>query len=175
MQLMKQNKIVNEHLSENDLKWLVDDGVLIDMHKTKLGDDRDYIVVSIAVNDRTPAHDLGRFIENGIYDFADVEVSPATDEQGRYLVYIEIKRDADAYAAVSGILKDTGQLTGIEQWKFKTIGLDDYIPFDEESFNQYVITDPAEYEQQHANNGEDSNINPVKESIRSRLKFLLNY
>ena len=68
-QMKPTNKQLNEHLSENDLKWLVDDGVLIDMHKTKLGEDKDYIVLSIAVNDRTPAHDLARFIENSVYKF----------------------------------------------------------------------------------------------------------
>jgi hypothetical protein len=84
MQQMKQNSQLNEHLSEDDLKWMVDDTVLIDMHKTKLGKDKDYIVLSLAVNDRTPAHDLARFIENSVYDYEDVEVSPATDSKGRY-------------------------------------------------------------------------------------------
>ena len=61
------NKQINEHLTSNDLRWLVDDSILIDMHKTKMGADKDYIVLSIAVNDRTPAHDLARFIENSVY------------------------------------------------------------------------------------------------------------
>lgn len=177
---------LKEHLSENDLKWLVDDGVLIDMHRTKLGEDRDYIVMSIAVNDRTPAHDLARFIENSIYDYADVEVSPATDSKGRYLVYVEMKRTPDAYKIIEGILKDSNKLSGIDQWKFKTMGVNDYVPFDQDTFNQYVITDPALYEQRHPKNTEaaEEEVQPklvstgedaVQESIKSRLKFLLNY
>jgi hypothetical protein len=176
------NSQLNEHLSENDLKWLVDDGVLIDMHKTKLGEDRDYIVLSIAVNDRTPAHDLARFIENSIYEYADVEVSPATDTKGRYLVYVEMKRSPDAYKIIEGILKDSNKLSGIEQWKFKTMGVNDYVPFDQQAFSQYVITDPALYEQRHPAAQEQEPEIPaepqaeaVQESIKSRLKFLLNY
>lgn len=177
---MKHNNQLNEHLSENDLKWLVDDGILVDMHKTKLGEDRDYMVLSIAVNDREPAHDLARFIENSVYDYEDVEVSPATDTKGRYLVYVEMKRSPDAYKTIEGILRDSNKLSGIEQWKFKTMGLGDYVPFDRDSFMQHVILDPTLYEQRHPKQQEPVEQEPsaeeiAAESIKSRMKFLLNY
>lgn len=186
MQQMNSTQKLNEHLSENDLKWLVDDTVLIDMHKTKLGEDKDYIVLSIAAGDRTPAHDLARFIENSIHKYADVEVSPATDTKGRYLIYVEMKRDEKAFEVINGILTDCTKLTGIEEWKFKTMSTDSYIPFDRESFNQSVITDPALYAEQHAqevdsneeettNEVEPSLVDPVQESIKTRLKFLMKY
>lgn len=188
---MKHNSNqLNEHLSENDLKWLVDDNVLIDMHKTKLGDDKDYIVLSIAVHDRTPAHDLARFVENSVYKFNDVEVSPATDTKGRYLVYIEMERNPEAYTAINGVLKDSTKLTGIENWNFKSMGMNSYVPFDQESFTAHVITDPVEYDQRHPAPVEEPeqdtepNTEPevaepaeesVQEAIKSRLKFLLTY
>lgn len=189
---MKQpnKKTLKEHLSEDDLKWLVDDKVLIDMHKTKLGADKDYLVLSIAVNDREPAHDLARFIENSVHKFKDVEVSPATDSKGRYLVYVEMARDPEVYKSIAGVLNDSNKLSGIDEWKFKTLGLTDYIPMDEESFKQYVITDPVLYDQRHpqVDNTEEEQPEPeaevepeqtpeesVQESIKSRLKFLMKY
>lgn len=186
MPQMKQKKHqLNEHLSENDLKWLVDDGILIDMHKTKLGEDRDYMVLSIAVKDRTPALDLAKFIESSVYKFSDVEVSPATDTQGRYLIYVELERNPQAYQTIQGILADSKKLCGIENWKFKTMGYDDYVPFDQESFASHVITDPSLYEQRHPKPPEvdrEPDTEPeqaaeesVQESIKSRLKFLLTY
>ena len=66
MKHSKNNNKLNESLLENDLKWLVGDEVLIDMHKTKMGKNKDYIMLSIAVNDRTPANDLAQFIENSV-------------------------------------------------------------------------------------------------------------
>ena len=188
---MKHNSL-NESLLEGDLKWLVDDSVLIDMHKTKLGKNKDYIVLSIAVNDLTPANDLAQFIETSVHDFEDVEVSPATDSKGRYLIYIEIDRGPDAYKSISGILTDTTKLCGIENWKFKSMGMNSYIPFDEESFAAHVITNPNEYEMAHPEADEQESEEPkeaepeeaeseetaqesVTESIKSRLKFLLNY
>lgn len=184
-QMKHNNNQLNEHLSENDLKWLVDDGVLIDLHKTKLGEDKDYIVLSIAVNDRTPAHDLARFIENSVYKYADVEVSPATDTKGRYLVYVEMERNADAFKIIEGILHDTNKLSGVKSWKFKTMGVQDYLPLDQDSFMQHIITDPNLYEQKHpalkpeTDQDHEFNTQPtpdnVQESIKTRLKFLMNY
>ena len=102
-----QHRNLSESLFEDDLKWLVDDSILIDMHKTKLGANKDYIVLAIIVNDRTPAHDLATFIENSVYDFEDVEVSSATDTKGRYLIYVELNRDNGAFKTINGILNDT--------------------------------------------------------------------
>jgi hypothetical protein len=175
---------------EDDLKWLVDDGVLVDMHKTKLGANKDYIVLAIIVNDRTPAHDLASFIENSVYDFEDVEVSSATDTKGRYLIYVELNRDSGAFKTINGILTDTKRLTGIEEWKFKGMGMNEFIPFDEETFSTHIITDPIEYDRLHPEVEEEPTEEPspepekseeemqqeaVRESIKNRLKFLMSY
>lgn len=174
---------INESLMEDDLKWLVDDGVLIDMHKTKLGANKDYIVLAIIVNDRTPAHDLASFIENSVYDFEDVEVSSATDTKGRYLIYVELNRNNGVFDTVSGVLKDATKLTGIDEWKFKGMGMNDFIPFDQESFAAHIITNTEEYDQLHPEvegpaeepSEEEVAQEAVRESIKNRLKFLMSY
>jgi len=188
MPQMKHNKHphnnLNESLFEDDLKWLVDDSVLIDMHKTKLGANKDYIVLAIIVNDRTPAHDLASFIENSVYDFEDVEVSSATDTKGRYLIYVELNRDPGAFKTINGILNDTKRLTGIEEWKFKGMGMNTSVPFDEETFTANIITNVLEYDQLHPEveevptqepNEEEVAQEEVRESIKNRLKFLMSY
>jgi hypothetical protein len=194
MPQMKQNSKhqLSESLFEDDLKWLVDDAVLIDMHKTKLGANKDYIVLALVVNDRTPAHDLASFIENSVYDFEDVEVSSATDTKGRYLIYVELNRDAGAFKTIDGILNDAKRLTGIDAWKFRSMGMSDLVPFDQESFSAHVITDPAEYDRLHPEVEKESAQEPsdepaqqpseeevaqeaVRESIKNRLKFLMSY
>ena len=189
MPQMKHNNNLNESLLEDDLKWLVDDSVLIDMHKTKLGANKDYIVLAIIINDRTPAHDLASFIENSVYDFEDVEVSSATDTKGRYLIYVELNRDDGAFKTINGILNDTKRLTGIEDWKFKGMGMINSMPFDEETFSANIITNPSEYDQLHPEveepaeepsaeaepSPEEVEQEAVRESIKNRLKFLMSY
>ncbi len=176
MQQMKRNKqMLKESLLENDLKWLVGEVLYLDMHKTKLGDEKDHIVLAIPVNDQKLAQDLAAFIENGVHKFEDVEVSPATDTKGRYLVYVEIERGPDAYKTIRGILDDTSRLSGVDEWKFVTMKSAE-VDFNEENFIGHIITDPAEYERIHGS-GDDSeeDDNVASESIKKRLGFLLNY
>lgn len=174
----KHNKypLVSESLSADDLKWMVSEIVYIDMHRTKLGADKDYIVMSLAVMDRNPAHDLASFIESGVHDFEDVEVSPATDEKGRYLVYTEIKRDGKAFKTIMDILNDTNRLSGIDEWRFKTMGMSTDQPLTAETFAASVITDPVEYELKHPAEPEpEPEVNATTESIKQRLNFLMKY
>ena len=183
MNKRKNYPLVNESLAENDLKWLVSEIAFIDMHKTKLGDDKDYIVLAIAINDHSPAHDLATFIENSPFDFEDVEVSPATDSKGRYLVYVELHRDNKAFDTINKILTDSEKLTGIKDWKFKGMntGEQDLTP---ENFAASIITDPNEYERLHPKQEEQPAVapepeiaatEPTTESIKKRLDFLLKY
>ena len=187
MQQMKQNKhkTLKESLLENDLKWLVGEVLYLDMHKTKLGDEKDHIVLAIPVNDQKPAQDLAAFIENGVHKFEDVEVSPATDTKGRYLVYVEVERGPEAYKAIRGILNDTSRLSGVDEWKFVTMKSAE-MDFNEENFIGHIITDPAEYERVHASEEEQDDSEATAEpageeeavateSIKKRLGFLLNY
>jgi len=175
---MSNKQRLKESLLEDDLKWLVGETVYIDMHKTKLGKDKDHIVLAIPVNDQKPAHDLASFIENGVNKFEDVEVSPATDAKGRYLVYVEIERGPDAYTTINGILHDTNKLSGIEQWKFVTMKSAE-MDFNEENFIAHVISNPNEYDRLHPEEEHEQEDNTdtgnTTESIKKRLGFLLNY
>ena len=197
LQMNNKLKTLKESLLENDLKWLVSDEVLIDMHKTKMGKDKDYMVLAIAVNDRTPANDLAQFIENSVYKFEDVEVSPATDSKGRYLIYVELARNPEAVETINGVLHDASKLSGIDEWKFKTTGMGNYVPFDKDTLAQQLILDPAEYDRLHPEQpeeqgeqgdaGQDEEENQAAEekqpteesltteSIKARLKFLMKY
>lgn len=171
MQMNNSKNQINESLNEGDLKWLVYDTVMIDMHKTKLGEDKDYIVLAIPVKDKNPADDLATFIEHSVAEFEDVEVSPATDDQGRYLIYVEFKRSPAVYDNINDILNDSKRLCEIENWKFsykKDVGP---LEFNEENFNNSINTEPETYGQ----TPEEIEQAKVEESIKARYKFLLNY
>ena len=171
--------LVNESLAENDLKWLVGETAYIDMYKTKLGEDKDYIVLALTVNDRQPAHDLATFIENSVHKFTDVEVSPATDPKGRYLVYVEMDRNPEAFSIINGILNDANKLSGITDWKFRGLRMNSDVEFNQENFMSHIITDPAEYERQFPKvedtKGEEEQRQEATESIKQRLNFLMKY
>lgn len=173
---------INESLFADDLKWLVSDRVLIDMHKTKMGTDAEYIVLSIPVNDRKPAIDLAQFIENGNSEYEDVEVSPATDTKGRYLVFVEFERSPDVFEKIRNVLNDASRLSGITDWKFKSLDMTDYLEFNEESFSNNVILTPEDYNQMHPESDDaesevemDHAEESIQEAIKQRYRFLMKY
>jgi hypothetical protein len=166
-----KNKLT-ESLYEGDLQWLVYDELMIDMHKTKLGSDKDYVVLTIAVKDIKPANDLAGFIEQSSAEFDDIEVSPATDSAGRYLIYVELQRNQELFGNIKHVLSDASKLTAIKDWKFITGKMEDGIDFNEESFAANIMSTPEEYELAHP---EKSKAEETTESIKNRFKFLLDY
>lgn len=133
-------------LKNGDLKGTVLDNVSIDEFEPKAGDTKDVIVVAFYLTDEDPAKDLNTFIQRGFIDTLDVEVSPSTDEDGRYLVFVEMNRDDSFPNKFQALLQDVENVTGKTKWKVKTYLTDDreFDSTDPELYN-FVITNPEEY------------------------------
>ena len=54
------------------------------------------------------------------------------DEDGNYMVFIEIKRDENLMSTVRDILKDIDKLVGIDTWQFQFHGSDNVIEVSKE-------------------------------------------
>ena len=46
-------------------------------------------------------------------------MSPTVDEDGMYLVFVEIKRDENLMNTVVGVIKDIDKLVNIDTWEFE--------------------------------------------------------
>jgi hypothetical protein len=103
-----------EGLREGDLEGLVLPTLSIDEFETKLDDDA--IVVAFHVQDREPANDLNRFIQKGAVALLDTDVSPAPNEDGYYLVFVELERDDTFPERMMHILDSVRGLANIEAW-----------------------------------------------------------
>lgn len=133
-------------LKNGDLAGTILQDVSIDEFEPKAGDEKDVIVVAFYLKDQDPAEDLNTFIQRGFIDTLDVEVSPNTDEEGRYLVFVEMSRDDTFPNKFQALLKDIGNLTGDMDWDVTTY-LSDNRTFkynDPELFN-YLILQPESY------------------------------
>jgi hypothetical protein len=133
-------------LKNGDLSGTILPYVSIDEFEPKAGKERDVIVVAFYLNDQGPAEDLNTFIQRGFVDTLDVEASPNTDEEGRYLVFVEMLRDKDFPDNLRMLLKDVKNLCENIKWIISTyysMGKS-YSIDDPELFN-YVILDPAKY------------------------------
>lgn len=133
-------------LKNGDLKGTVLPEVSIDQFEPKAGGVLEVIVVAFYINDKPPAEDLNTFIQRGPIDTLDVEVSPSTDEHGRYLVFVEMSRDETFPNKFRALLKDVANLTGKTEWEVRTYLADDRVfkANDPELFN-FVITEPDKY------------------------------
>lgn len=125
-------KQLNEGVEHGDLQSLVKNVVSVGEFEPKTGTEDEIMVVGFYCDDEKPANDLAKFIERGITGALDTEVSPNPDDEGYYMVFVEIENNADSMKNVFEILLDAARLANIEEWTLKfysskelTIGNDD--------------------------------------------------
>ncbi len=133
-------------LNNKDLSGTILPNISIDEYEPKAGDNLDVIVVAFHLTDSEPADDLNTFIQRGFIDTLDVEVSPNTDTDGRYLVFVEMPRDDLFPNKFQALVKDIENVAGPLDWKVKTYFSDGQeFAFNDPALYSYVIIDPAQY------------------------------
>jgi len=110
-----QTKIF-EGLRPGDLENLVLPEITVDDFEPKSGSPENIVVVSFYAKDLEPANDLASFIERGAHDILDTEVSPAPDEDGNYLIFVEMNRDDSLMESFMKILQDIKKIVNIDSW-----------------------------------------------------------
>ena len=125
LEIATKKSNITEGLRPGDLEHLVSSTISINEFEPKSGDD--VVVIAFYVKDEEPADDLASFIERGTHDILDTEVSPAPDENGNYLVFVEISKNSDLMSVTKNILHDIQKLVKIDAWKFKFYGSDNLI------------------------------------------------
>ena len=84
-------------MKHGELIDLVIPKVSLDEFSPKTGENKDVIVLGFYVDDLEPAKDLSNFIETGAYETLDVEASPASNDEGHYMVFVEMKRNEEVF------------------------------------------------------------------------------
>lgn len=148
-------------LKNGDLAGTILPDVSIDEFEPKAGEEKDVIVVAFYLKDQDPADDLNTFIQRGSIDTLDVEVSPNTDEEGRYLVFVEMSRNDTFPNKFQALLKDISNLSGNMDWSITTYLTDDRsFKFNDPELFNFVILTPDKYVPK-----EEFKMKDIKESI----------
>ena len=145
---MKQNRILHEGLEFGDLNGLISDTISIDQYKPKLGKEEETVVVALFVKHEKPAKELSRFIETGDLEHLDVEISPAPDEEGRYVVFVEFKREYNLYNHIKDMLLDINNIIEEKEYVWKYIpyhGKGKKKKFNEVNFRRDVVRSIIKY------------------------------
>lgn len=132
-------------LRHGDLSDTVLKKISIDEFEPKTGEVKDIIVVGFYVTDGNVGKDLYDFLNNTFDYVNDIEVSPNPNEDGYFMVFIEIKRTEEIAKQIKTLVKDITNVTGNLDWEAKTHLTDQYYPMDSDELWQYVITDPENY------------------------------
>lgn len=137
---------LNETLHSNDLQNLVSNIFEIDSYASKMGNDKDIVVLSFTVEDKEPAEDLVNFIERGYEFVLDADSTPGELNDGRYKVFIELERNRHVPEQIIEILYGMKQITGIDNFKFRYYKSFNSIPADKENLTEYIPTSKQDYE-----------------------------
>jgi hypothetical protein len=112
----KEKSMINsnnlfEGLEMGDLKRLIHPELHIDEFKSKLGDDCDVVVLSFKVDAKEPASDLVSFVEKGYEWVIDADVSSGEMDDGSYIVFVELDREAGVADNIMQLMGDLMNLT----------------------------------------------------------------
>ena len=132
-------------LREGDLKDTVLKKISLDEFEPKTGDSKDVIVIGYQVSESSAGNDLYNFINAGATEYRDVEVSPNTNPEGYFMVFVEIDRNEQALENIITLTNDISNITGTLDWQAKTHLMDDYAPLGSNDLSIHLIEDPDQY------------------------------
>jgi len=141
--------LVNEGLKAGDLDGVVAKRFSVDQFKSKMGEDRNIMVLAFTVDGMAPAKDLERFAETGYKEVLDADATPGTLEDGKHRVFVEFARVEAVDQHIRKFLDDLKKLTNIETFEFtyhkRTVpfeasakNLADVLPRTPEAYNQKI-------------------------------------
>ena len=122
LQSLVTSKRLEEGLRPGDLQHLILNKVSVDQFEPKTGDEKEVLVMGLYSKDEEPAQDLARFIERGYVGVKDTEVSPGPDEDGNYMVFVEIEKNKETMKRVIEILHDIKSVTTVQEWQLNFQG-----------------------------------------------------
>jgi tetratricopeptide (TPR) repeat protein len=151
----------DENLKQAELEGLVLDKFLVDTFKPKICHERDIVVLAFLVKQKESAQFLSGYLAQGTFDIIDVDASSSPDENGHYLVLVEMNRTREMFIAMDNIIKHITDLVNIHEWRFKPYAYDEYIDWNKENFIKTVPQNPDAYFSQEAHRTEGGDFDSV--------------
>ena len=133
-------------LQANDLRSLVYDIFEIDSYKSKMGEDKDIVVLSFSTKSQEPANDLMNFLEKGYPFVLDADVTSGEQPDGTYKVFVEMERGRDIPEQITEIVDGVKKLADLEELKFRYYKSFDSQNADEQNIAETVPLDVDGYE-----------------------------
>lgn len=135
-------------LSNLDLVKMVSAHIGIDVYSAKTGSDADVCVLSFRVRGEDAARDLSKFLEKEGEWILDCDVSTGEDNAGKYLVFVELRRNRRLHERIMELLEIVERLTGVLRWQFNAGKKLTVHNIKLDKLEQLVTTTPEAYAEQ---------------------------
>ena len=133
-------------LRQSDLKHCIESTIEIDSYKSKMGEDKDIVVLSFAVKGENPADDLVKFVESG-YDFVlDADKTSGEQADGKFRVFVELERNKKIPNSILEIIDGVKKLSEISDFRFRYYKNFKSSTVDETNLSEQVPLDAESYE-----------------------------
>jgi len=134
-------------LRAGDLHDLVKPVFEVDSYRSKMGNDKDIVVVSFSVMEQQAAKDLVDFIEKGYNFVLDADTTPGEIDEGVYKVFVEMERNPKISAHVSELIDGVGKLSEVENFRFRYYKSFSSVPASINNLQEMIPGDTGTYEQ----------------------------
>ena len=140
-------KLVNEGLKAGDLEGVVSNKFSVDKYKSKMGEDKNILVLGFIVDGSAPAKDLERFAEVGYKSVLDADATPGTLEDGKHRVFVEFARTPEVVGQIIAFLEDLKKLTNIDEFTYTYHKGENPTVVSADTMGEAIPTTPEAYEQ----------------------------
>jgi len=125
---------LREGMRAGDLNDLVLPLISVDEYDSTIN--QDAVAIGFYVHDESAAKDLDRFLQRSPVAILSSEVSPAPDQHGYFIVFIELLPDDRIAINLQSLLQEIEPLCEIGTWKMRVRKTDGLLPFTVENFNK---------------------------------------
>lgn len=139
--------LINEGLKAGDLEGVVSPRFSIDQYKSKMGEDKNIMVLAFTVDGQAPARDLEKFAETGCPSVMDADATPGTLEDGKHKVFIEFARKEGVVMNIINFLEDLKKLTNISEFEYTYHKGDNPTIVNSGTLSEMIPVTPEAYEQ----------------------------
>ncbi len=146
--MAKNTHLIFEGFDAGDLHRMVDPLLDIDRYSSKMGDDRDVVVLSVLVYGESASNDLVEHIEKTFNFVLDADVSNSEDTNGYYTVFVELERRHGVCDKILDIISNVLLLTTqpLKSWKFSYMKSKKKYPLNVKIMEKIIPETPSAYD-----------------------------
>ena len=143
--VMEDYTFLDTSIESGDLRDYVGSIFGVDRYKSKMGEDKDVIVLDFDTKYVDVAKDLENFIERGYNQVLDADSVSASNSRGSYKVFAEFPRTRQSVAEIDKLITELKILTEQNSWQFKFYKDSQRYEYDLNTLENVMAVSPLQY------------------------------